>query len=100
MSWNSIETAPSDVRLLVACATSSGRLISLIAVHCSKHTQEAGDEFIDSEWCDYDEASDTYYCPVGWYEQIQNWDELSACHITDMTPVLWANLPELPEFVQ
>lgn len=97
MNWKSIELAPKDVALLVACATNSGRLVRLIAVHVSKHTQEAGD---DSDWCDYDEGSDTYFCPEGWYEQIHNWDELSACHISEMTPVLFCELPALPEYVQ
>ncbi len=97
MSWNPIETAPKDVPLLVACAMPSGKLVRLIAVYCSKRTQEAGEDYNDSDWCDYDEATDTYYCPEGWYEQIKNWDELSAVHISDMTPVLWQQLPALPE---
>lgn len=97
MTWKPIETAPKDAPLLVACATPSGKLVRLIAVFCSKHTQEASDEYIDADWCDYDETTDTYYCPEGWYEQIRNWDELSAVHISDMKPVLWQQLPELPE---
>jgi len=97
MSWNPIETAPKDVPLLVVCARSSGKLVRLIAVYCSKHREEAGEEYIDSDWCDYDESTDTYYCPEGWYEQIKNWDELSAVHISDMKPVLWQELPSLPE---
>ncbi|MHC1670481.1 hypothetical protein ACODUO_15075 [Stenotrophomonas maltophilia] len=98
--WKPIETAPRDTAVLVACALPSGKLVRLIAVFCSKHTQEASDQHFGDDWCDYDETTDTYYCPEGWYEQIKNWDELSAVHISDMNPALWQHLPELPEPIQ
>lgn len=39
---------------------------------------------------EYDEATDDYYCPEGWYE----WNEREECHWrVDETPVSWCELP-------
>jgi hypothetical protein len=44
----------------------------------------------DSGFGEYDEATDSYYCPEGWYE----WNEHEECHWrVDKTPVAWCELP-------
>lgn len=93
--WKTIETAPKDKRIIVLCQYESGRKVAVIACYCSKFTQEASDDLCGEDWCDYDENSDTYYCPEGWYEQIENWDDLTACAFDSrITPIGWASIPE------
>lgn len=47
--------------------------------------------------CDYDEATDTYYIPEGWYELIENWDEYSFVALNAFTVIThWLPLPASP----
>ena len=48
---------------------------------------------IDSE---YDEETDEYYFPVGWWEVIKNWDDYSCVAISDFV-THWMHLPEPPK---
>ena len=48
---------------------------------------------IDSE---YDEETDEYYFPVGWWEVIKNWDDYSCVAINDFV-THWMPLPEPPK---
>ena len=41
----------------------------------------------------YDEETDTYYYPEGWWEKIHNWDEYSNVAIADFV-THWMPLPE------
>ena len=45
----------------------------------------------------YDEESDTDYWPQGWYEQIDNWEELSSVMVHEGEVTCWVPLPEFPE---
>ena len=51
---------------------------------------------IDSE---YDEETDEYYFPEGWWEVIKNWDDYSCVAINDFV-THWMPLPEPPQEVQ
>ena len=42
---------------------------------------------------DYDEETDTYYYPEGWWERIHNWDDYSYVAIADFV-THWMPLPE------
>ena len=57
-------------------------------------TQEADIEYEDAE---YDEATDTYYTPEGWYERINNWEDYSLVKVYEGEPSHWQPLPEPPE---
>lgn len=48
---------------------------------------------IDSE---YDEETDEYYFPEGWWEVIKNWDDYSCVAISDFV-THWMPLPEPPK---
>ena len=48
---------------------------------------------IDSE---YDEETDEYYFPVGWWEVIKNWDDYSCVAIEDFV-THWMPLPVPPQ---
>lgn len=49
---------------------------------------------LESDFGEYDEETDTYWCPEGWYEQ----NEHEETHWqVDEDVTLWQPLPELPE---
>ena len=50
----------------------------------------------DMDW-EYDEATDEYYAPEGWYERIENWDDYTDIKVCDYTVTHWMPLPEPPE---
>jgi hypothetical protein len=59
------------------------------------------EEMDDNDFLEYDEGSDKYYWPEGWYEEIDNWDELSSIRINQGVVDYWQPLPHwaipLPE---
>ena len=65
-----------------------GKKYPIRAMWAAKFTVEAADD--DTDWGEYDEATDTYYCPEGWYE----WNEHEEIHwaVTE-TPRAWMPLP-------
>jgi len=46
---------------------------------------------------EYSEEQDKYYLKAGWYEQIDNWGEYTACVITEGVVICWQYLPPPPE---
>lgn len=50
----------------------------------------------DMDW-EYDEATDEYYAPEGWYERIENWDDYTDIKVCDYTVTHWMPLPAAPE---
>ena len=65
-----------------------GKKYPIRALWAAKHTVEAADD--DTDWVEYDEATETSYCPEGWYE----WNEHEEIHwaVTE-TPRAWMPLP-------
>ncbi len=65
----------------------------LRALYAARHTLELGDD--QEPWGDdcYDEETDTYFCPEGWYEY--NEFEDTHWHI-DGTVTHWMPLPDPP----
>ena len=65
-----------------------GKKYPIRALWAAKHTVEAADD--DTDWAEYDEATETSYCPEGWYE----WNEHEEIHwAVRTTPCAWAPLP-------
>ena len=65
-----------------------GKKYPIRAMWAAKHTVQAADD--DTDWGEYDEATDTYYCPEGWYEWNEHEDTNWA---VSATPRAWATLP-------
>lgn len=66
-----------------------GKGVPLRALWAAKHTVEAGDE-CPWDWAEYDEDSDTYYCPEGWYE----WNRYEETHwAVSEKAVAWMDMP-------
>lgn len=98
--WISVEERLPDggVHVLACCRArwlaGSGNLYVCDAFHSSPKTIVCSyDDDIDSE---YDEETDEYYFPEGWWEVIKNWDDYSCVAIED-TVTHWMPLPEPPK---
>jgi hypothetical protein len=46
---------------------------------------------------EYDEEKDCYFTPEGWYEQIDNWDDYTACAVHEGKISHWMPLPPPPQ---
>lgn len=100
LEWVSVEEklpdAEEEVRL--CCVTASGRHYQCQGFYVppGTHRDDSGYSW-DWECCEeYDEERDDYLVNPGWYESIHNWDEYSACGITDKV-THWMPLPGLPK---
>ncbi|WP_186166492.1 DUF551 domain-containing protein [Burkholderia gladioli] len=65
------------------------------AQYVAAKTREASGETDELEGV-YDEESDTYYWPEGWYECIDNWGDLSHVQVTEGAVTHWMEMPPLP----
>lgn len=94
--WTSIKDAmPQSGATVLACYRNShGNLRRIRAKWTSAKTVESNSEF---EWGDYDEATDAYWTPEGWYECIDNWDEFSSIAVGEGEVTHWMPLPLAPD---
>lgn len=69
-----------------------GKKFPIRALWAEKHTVRVGADVDD--WGEYDEETDEYYCPEGWYE----WNEHEEVHwaVSEETPRAWRELPPTP----
>ena len=66
-----------------------GKKFAIRALWAEKHTVRVGTDVDD--WGEYDEETDEYYCPEGWYE----WNEHEEVHwAVSETPRAWRELPQ------
>ena len=65
-----------------------GKKYPIRAMWAAKHTVPAAGD--DTDWGEYDEATDQYWCPEGWYEWNQNED--NHWQVSE-TPRAWMPLP-------
>ena len=90
------ERMPDSGCVVLACYTNrAGKLRRIRAEWVAAKTQESGG---DSDIGEYDEATDTYYDPQGWYERIDNWDDgFSAVGVSEGEVTHWMHLPDPPQ---
>lgn len=85
---------PKSGQVVLACyKNSAGNWRSIKAQWIAAKTNEAS---IESDIGEYDEESDTYYDPEGWYEKIDNWDEYSHIAVCEGGVSHWMPMPEPP----
>ena len=84
----------SGVVVLACYKNSHGNWRRIRAEWVADKSREASAEY--SEIGVYDEATDTYYDPEGWYERIDNWDDYSAVAVTQGEITHWMPLPAAP----
>lgn len=91
-----IETSkamPPSGQVVLACYKNElGNTRRIRAQWVAAKTSEAS---IDSDCGEYDEATDTYYDPEGWYECIDNWDCYSSVFVSAQI-THWMPLPAAP----
>ena len=75
-------------------ALGNGRTICAVWVPAKSRSDE-GDLDAD-DFLEYDEEGDKYYWPEGWYEAIENWDELGWAKVYEGEIVYWQPLPKWP----
>lgn len=92
--WQPIESGlPQSGATVLACyKNSNGHLRRIRARWIAAKSCEASQ---DSDFGEYDEVSDTYYDPEGWYEQIDNAVDYSAMFVSEEV-THWMSLPEAP----
>ena len=89
------ERMPAAGQTVLACYRNRANNVRRIRAHwVAAKTTEAG---TDDECAEYDEATDTYWTPAGWYEQIDNWGDYSAVMVCEGEPTHWMPMPPAPE---
>jgi hypothetical protein len=73
-------------------ALGKGRTICAIWVPAKSRSDE-GDLDAD-DFLEYDEESDKYHWPEGWYEAIENWEELGWAKVYEGEIAYWQPLPQ------
>lgn len=58
--------------------------------------QTRSDSYGDDDFTEYDEETDKFYWPEGWYEAIENWDDLGWVKVDEGEVVYWQPLPKWP----
>jgi hypothetical protein len=54
------------------------------------------DCLVQDDSTEYDEETDEYYWPEGWYESIENWDDYGAVFVNEGVITHWQPLPAGP----
>ena len=83
----------NDVHVLLACKCGCGSYVC-DGFHTEKYSTPA--QFYEEIDLDYNEDTDEYYFPEGWWEVIKNWDDYSCVAIEDKV-THWMPLPYPPE---
>ena len=65
-------------------------------VRAEWHAAKTVEANIEGDIGEYDEATDAYWVPEGWYEQIDNWDDYSEVFISNEV-THWTPLPPVKE---
>ena len=90
------ERMPPSGQIVLVCYTNRAERIRRIrAQWIAAKTSEAHSE---AEFCDYDEATDTFYTPEGWYECIDNWNDYSSVAVCEGEVTHWMPLPPDPSY--
>lgn len=90
------ERMPASGVTVLACYTNSaGNVRRIRAEWTAAKTIESDAE---SEIGEYDEATDCFYDPEGWYEKIDNWLDYSSVAVVNGEVTHWMPLPAPPRF--
>jgi hypothetical protein len=85
---------PENGATVLACYTNSASKVRRIRAHWIAAKSEVADT--DSDNSEYEEATDTYWTPEGWYEQIDNWGDYSSVFVCEGAVTHWMPLPPAP----
>ncbi len=92
------ERLPESERTVLAFYLNShGKGRRVRAEYIAAKTKSADDGWDSDEPADYDEQADEYFWPAGWYEVMDNWDDLTHMVIHEGEVTHWMPLPKSPE---
>ncbi len=92
--WISASVLLPDKNCLAFYKNSFGKNRIVKAFYAKKFQLEQSP---DNSYQDYNEETDTYFLPEGWYETIDNWPDFSYIEITEGEVTHWMVLPDAPE---
>lgn len=91
------ERLPESERTVLAFYLNShGKGRRVRAEYIAAKTKSADDGWDSDEPADYDEHADEYFWPAGWYEVMDNWDDLTHMVIHEGEVTHWMPLPAAP----
>ncbi|MEA3250176.1 MAG: DUF551 domain-containing protein [Pseudomonadota bacterium] len=96
--WISVnDRMPEPQRDVLICQMygAAGPKFQVVGKWIKALTEEADPDCDD--WHEYDEASDEYYVPEGWYENQHNWGEFASIYMPSESVTHWMPLPGPPE---
>jgi hypothetical protein len=88
------DQSPNAGKMVLACYKNSADKWRIICAYWIPAKFREADA--ESEIGEYDEATDTYYDPAGWYERIDNWSEYGAVVVTEGEVSHWMSMPAPP----
>jgi len=94
--WRDIKDAPKDKVMFITFKNSLGKDRVVKALYAGKY--EIEDEFSIGDFTEYDEKTDRYYWPEGWYEDVEaeTGMDYSFHHLGDISPTAYMNIPTPP----
>lgn len=84
---------PSGMPVIAFYRNSASVNRRIRAEYVAKHTREQSDDDLASE---YDEETDTFYWPAGWYELVNNWDDYASIWVVEGEITHWHAMPAAP----
>ena len=94
--WTPVfESRPASGQIVLAFyldAWGKGRIIR--AKWCLPKMHESGS---DSDIAEYDEETDKFWDPEGWYECMDNWDQFRTIMVHEGEVSYWMTMPAPPE---
>jgi len=100
--WISVEDRlPESERAVLAFYLNRhGKGRRVRAEYIAAKTKSADDGWDSDEPADYDEQADEYFWPAGWYEVMDNWDDLTHMVIHEGEVTHWMPLPAPPKQIR
>ena len=97
VAWTQVSDAlpKSGVPVLACYKNILGNLRRIRACWVAAKTEEASLDY--GECYEYDEETDEYYLPEGWYECMDNWHEYSSVAVCEGEVTHWIPLPLAPD---
>ena len=96
--WISVgERLPDGKKVVARYLNQLGKERRVMARYVPRWTEEVDPDYADEYTNhEYSGEKDAYYYCAGWYEQIDNWNELSSCYIHEGKVTHWMPLPPGP----
>lgn len=86
----------ANIKVLAHYFNALGKGRTVCAVWVPAKTRSDDIDSSDDDFQEYDEETDRFYWPEGWYEAIENWEDLGWVRIYEGEVVYWQPLPKWP----